>query len=70
MKGWRPVCLSIGLETGSGLLRADSMPDIGSIGLSFSACPGAFALRTPAPFSRDEARSRQGRTETAPERPR
>ena len=52
-EGLAPVRLSIGLETGSGSFAGEFLPDIGSIGLSFSAVLGASGLRgRRVPFSR------------------
>ena len=70
MKGWRPsACLK--LETGSGSFQADVyLPDIGSIGLSFSAGPRGFCSEgARVPVSHNEAPRPAGRTETAPTRP-
>ena len=38
-EGLAPVRYSIGLETGSGSFAGEFLPDIGSIGLSFSEVP-------------------------------
>ena len=50
--------------------RAYLLPDVGSIGLSFSAGPRAFARRRGFPFRAHRLRSRQVGLKTAPERPR
>ena len=60
MKGWRPSALCIGLETGSGLLRANSMPDIGSIGLPLSTVLGLMVHGPRFPFSRSSGSAAAG----------
>ena len=47
MKGWRPSAIPKGPKPVRALLRANSMPDIGSIGLSFPQDP------VPGRMSRD-----------------
>ena len=70
MKGWRPSACPLGSKPVRASLRAKSMPDIGSIGLSLARFLGAFAPGRLGSFPRDEAPRPTGRTETAPDRPR
>ena len=74
-KGWRPSA-GLKLETGSGSFHAYvSLPDVGSIALSFLRCPRSRVqdpgiVDAKIPFFATGLRGRQSRAETAPKRPR
>ena len=63
MKGWRPSACSIGSKPVWALLRANFLPDIGSIGLSFSASPSWARPGPRVPFRAHEAPRPRGRAE-------
>ena len=65
MKGWRPSACPLGSKPVRALLRANFLPDIGSIGLSLSAGPWAHGPWTPVPFSRSSAPRPPGRANGA-----
>ncbi len=65
-EGLAPVRLSIGLETGSGSFAGEFLPDIGSIGLSFSLVFGLFVCGRGVLFALIRLRGRRGRTKRRP----